>query len=77
MVLTTHHIRKVWRKDEWSSLALDTKLFLKVTQEVSKIYVEESTISSTHDVIIVAITDTEYIRSNAIASARQDEVLDS
>jgi len=68
---------KVGGEDKGSPLSLDSELLLYVAQKVTKVNMEEPSILSQHDVIIVAISNPKNIGGNTEGGARERKPFDS
>lgn len=50
-------------------LPFEISKHLRVAQEFTKIYVKQMTRSLQHNIVIMTITDAEYVSRNAVAGA--------
>lgn len=57
------------------SSPLETAEHLGVAQELAKVDVEHVTGGAQHDVVVMAITDAEYVGGHTASCTRVDEVL--
>lgn len=66
-----------YQEHSWQLSPLDVSKHLRVSQELSKVDVEHVTAGLQHDVVIVAVADSQDVGGHAAAGTRVDEVLHS
>ena len=76
-IAAVNDVSHVWRQHERSAIALDASKHLRVAEELSEVDVEEVTAVSDHDVVVVAITNTENVCRYTVTCARCREVAHS
>lgn len=70
LVATIDHVGHVRSQNERRSVSFEIAKHLSVTEEFTEIDMEQMTGRLDHDVIVMAITNTENVRCHAITSAR-------
>ncbi len=69
------HIEHVGREKKWRTIALDKAKHLLVAHILAKVNMEHVARVLNHDIVIVTITDTQYIGRHTICSTRLAECL--
>lgn len=72
----THQHCKAWRKYKRRCVTVEAKKILCMSKDVSEVDVHEMSGLGKHNVVIMAIFDSQKVRGNAVARTRANEVLD-
>lgn len=71
-----YYMDEIVGQHERHSLPSDTELLFEVTQDMTKVHVKQLAVLLHHDIVRVAIGDTENVSCDAITGTAQREFLD-